>query len=758
MKFSFKKSTRLQLSLASFAALGLFASQSARAQDTLSATAPATASWGTNSNWMDNSFPTVADNVIIDYSSNPSVTTVLGLDGARSANSLTFGSANGPALGAFSLLANSTAVATAQTLTVATGGFTFASNLTGAVTLGGTNGVLTLSTGATSTTASTGYTFTNNSSQAVNLNAVIGNNGNTVAAAALTTIFTGSGTGVFTIGATNTYGFGAAVGTVTTSIRTATVRVTANNLSPFGSAGQVNLANTTSVLQLGGNTVNVFAITSTLAGAVIENASATNGTLNLTQGSANTNLAATIRDGAGGGTLSIVKGTGGNGLQLTGANTFTGSVSTNSVVQAGSLNSVATNATLGTVHSASSNLGAPVTVANGTIVLGQTNTTGNSGGTLTYVGTGEITDRVINLANTSTPSTINQSGTGTLRFVSDLTTTSISNKNLTLGGSTAGIGQFAGVIADNANTATVTANTFATGATTVTVPGGVVTGNVTSASVGATITGPGIAGGTTITGYNNGTGQYTLSQPTTAAGGGAANQVTFSGGATSITKAGTGTWALTSLTGNSYSGGTTLSAGTLSINNTSGSATGTGPVAFTGIGTGAAITTLSSGAGSVGILTGTVTTNGTTTARIAPGGVATVGLLTLNSLNAAAGATFAFDLGATSGGTSSDRIQLTSTGVLTGSDAANGLVFAFTGTGTAGTRYSLIDFTATPVGLDLSDLSSTGISGTFDITATGIGFTPVPEPSTMVGTSLFLAMLGWVGYKHIRRNRTVAAS
>ncbi|MBE7159547.1 MAG: hypothetical protein INR62_14150, partial [Rhodospirillales bacterium] len=130
MRFSLKKSTRLQFSLASFAALSLFVSRPASgAVITFNASTGASETWGSTGNWSPNTIPGAADDVIIDYSLGTTAT-VLGLDGAQSANSIAFGSANGPALGPFSLLANTTGTA-ARTLTVTTGNFTF-SNLAGA--------------------------------------------------------------------------------------------------------------------------------------------------------------------------------------------------------------------------------------------------------------------------------------------------------------------------------------------------------------------------------------------------------------------------------------------------------------------------------------------------------------------------------------------------------------------------------------------------------------------------------------------------
>jgi fibronectin-binding autotransporter adhesin len=113
---------------------------------------------------------------------------------------------------------------------------------------------------------------------------------------------------------------------------------------------------------------------------------------------------------------------------------------------------------------------------NGTINLGATTTVG----ILTYTGTGETSDKVLNLAGTTGGGTIDQSGTSLLKFTSNMTASGVGAKTLTLQGSTAGTGEIAGKIVDNggANTTAVTklgsgtwtlsaANTY-TGATSVT--------------------------------------------------------------------------------------------------------------------------------------------------------------------------------------------------------------------------------------------------------------------------------------------------
>ncbi len=142
-------------------------------------------------------------------------------------------------------------------------------------------------------------------------------------------------------------------------------------------------------------------------------------------------------------------------MTLSGANTFNGAlaVNTGSVVSVSSINSV-----VGGLPS--SNLGAPTTAVNSRINLG-----GNGGsGTLLYTGTGETTDRAINLSGgTAGAGTgiIDQSGSGLLKFTSAMQTTAGDiPKFLMLQGSTSGTGEFAGAIADRsaANTTSVTKN------------------------------------------------------------------------------------------------------------------------------------------------------------------------------------------------------------------------------------------------------------------------------------------------------------
>ncbi len=127
---------------------------------------------------------------------------------------------------------------------------------------------------------------------------------------------------------------------------------------------------------------------------------------------------------------------------LSGANTY----ATPTNINGGTLSAASFNSVVG--GSATSNLGAPVTVANGTIGLA------GAQGTLRYTGTGETTDRVISLSATTTQqSFLEQSGpSGKLIFSSSFTATGAGPKTLTLTGSTAGIGEIGGLIPDSGPT------------------------------------------------------------------------------------------------------------------------------------------------------------------------------------------------------------------------------------------------------------------------------------------------------------------
>ena len=212
-----------------------------------------------------------------------------------------------------------------------------------------------------------------------------------------------------------------------------------------------------------------------------------------------------IVSGAGG----FIK-TGPATLALSNANTFTGSMA----VQAGALSVASMNSVSG--GTPSSNLGAPTTVAMGTILLGSGATTA----TLYYHGTGETTDRVIDLAGTSGGATLEQAGTsGLLKFTSALAVTGVGAKTLTLQGITAGTGEFAGAIADSSGGATALVKTGS---------GKWTLSGINSYTGTTTVN----SGTLLINGTNSGPGSVTVAATTTLGGIGAiGGNVTYASGA-----------------------------------------------------------------------------------------------------------------------------------------------------------------------------------------------------------------------------------
>ncbi len=144
----------------------------------------------------------------------------------------------------------------------------------------------------------------------------------------------------------------------------------------------------------------------------------------------------------------IVGSTGGGTVIMSGANTYTGKTTLqNGTLTVSSLNKVSGG-------SASSSLGAPVTISDGTINIGS----GSNAVTFNYTGAGETTDRVLNFTGTTGGVTFTNSGTGNLNFTSTSTFTGSGAKAFVLGTSADTFGGTLGPILDNGGVTTVTKN------------------------------------------------------------------------------------------------------------------------------------------------------------------------------------------------------------------------------------------------------------------------------------------------------------
>ncbi len=283
-------------------------------------------------------------------------------------------------------------------------------------------------------------------------------------------------------------------------------------------------------------------------------------------------------------------------LALAGPNTYSGAtyLGSGGTLVVSSFNSVNTDPGLGTVRSASSSLGSPATAPNGLLTLGGGNNN-YAGAILRYTGTGETTDRGIYLKGQNTTYTIDQSGTGLLKFVTPITLASGYNHTLVLQGSTNGTGEIAANIPPSGagKTTSVTkagegawrlsgANTYA-GPTTVnagTLKAGIASVAGVSGPFGtnSAVTLANTAGAVLdITGYDTeigslaggGTTGGNVTLGTAALTVGRNNTSTTYAGSISgtggrLVKIGTGTNTLTGAS--SYSGGTTVSGGALLVN------------------------------------------------------------------------------------------------------------------------------------------------------------------------------------------------
>ncbi|MEI8079769.1 MAG: autotransporter-associated beta strand repeat-containing protein, partial [bacterium] len=153
--------------------------------------------------------------------------------------------------------------------------------------------------------------------------------------------------------------------------------------------------------------------------------------------------------GPGGGAF-LFKKCGAGTLLLTGKNNYSGQT----ILEGGSLNVSSLNSYVN--GTPSSSLGAPTDIETGEIVIGS----GDGECGLIYTGSGESSDRVLNLAGKNSTVTLDQSGKGVWKLTSTFVISGHStNKIIALKGDTAGCGEIVGKIVnphDRAHKATTT--------------------------------------------------------------------------------------------------------------------------------------------------------------------------------------------------------------------------------------------------------------------------------------------------------------
>ncbi|MCX7415011.1 MAG: autotransporter-associated beta strand repeat-containing protein [Planctomycetia bacterium] len=267
--------------------------------------------------------------------------------------------------------------------------------------------------------------------------------GNITGAGGLTKADTSGANGNLILSGTNSYGGGTTItGGIMQFAKTAAMPATGTvTVAPASGAIATTLAVNAGAASgewTNGTTATNGSIGGLLAGLGGQAGSTVTYVGNINLGIDTTNATAATMTYSGvvgnvGTTLGITKlGTG--TLVLDQSNTYTGKTT---ILGGGtlSINSIKN------VSGGASAVGNPTTTANGTIDIGSTTTAA----TLRYVGSGDTTNRVINMAGTTFGSTLDASGSGALVFSSALTATGGGIKTLTLTGSSTAANSIAAI-------------------------------------------------------------------------------------------------------------------------------------------------------------------------------------------------------------------------------------------------------------------------------------------------------------------------
>ena len=317
-----------------------------------------------------------------------------------------------------------TKAGTGTLIVTATNTFTGSNTLTGGLlsissdaNLGASNTPITFNGGGLQVTGTTVSSFGShplayNASKTVTLDINDANNNFNAGTTSLlsTNVLTKLGAGTLTLGAA--------------SNALTTLNINANSIVDLGS-GNLTINNTgnATITTTAGGTINA-----TGGGALIlAQGSSTNGPDVGTAAGTTLTINAKI---TGPNAFEVYQSSGGT-VVLNGTNDYTG----DTYINGGTLQV----SNIGNHGSTTSNLGQGFNILIG------------SGQSFKYTGQGEISDRIINLNATTGTETVEQSGSGLLKFTSNIATTGNGARTLALTGSTSGTGEISGVIPNSAS-------------------------------------------------------------------------------------------------------------------------------------------------------------------------------------------------------------------------------------------------------------------------------------------------------------------